>query len=417
MLYDGKTDIVKPLLFERRMDLLPHNQKKAAKERLHSILATLMCLTMLFSVLPVNKAEAAKKTKPEHPLFSLYPQKTRSLYRQLSKNEKVYYSVLYEAIASGNTYAQCKYYSNVDTQRIFDVLCSDCPELFYYDLISHIGMNVYGGNIHFTITYHEGLLDGLEQRRTQVIEKIDSLSKNPEFGRDAYEKELSIYRALLLSCSYPVEMLPYAASAYGAWVAGYGICQGYTEGLNLALRYYGIECYTVNGSSLMDGSAHTWSVVKIGGDWYYCDPTWDDPSHSENPEDPLPESHKQNLFAKYPRYFNIPYFQMLRDHLPNPMSGIAAFPLCMAEDHTFIRRSHPESIMGAEWKNQFLSLLDEAEKQGYSEVLLYFPSEEAYITAKEEYKTVARSRAGTLYFYSRTSDSAHTILLYNLRFR
>ena len=37
----------------------------------------------------------------------------------------------------------------------------------------------------------------------------------------------------------------------------------------------GIENYTISGKAGND--QHIWNVVKINGDWYQVDVTWDDP--------------------------------------------------------------------------------------------------------------------------------------------
>jgi len=39
----------------------------------------------------------------------------------------------------------------------------------------------------------------------------------------------------------------------------------------------GIECLTVNGIYTATGEEHAWNMVRIDGEWYCVDTTWDDP--------------------------------------------------------------------------------------------------------------------------------------------
>ena len=53
-------------------------------------------------------------------------------------------------------------------------------------------------------------------------------------------------------------------------IEGYGVCQGYARALAMFLKSEGILC------ELVAGGAHEWLKVKIDGEWYHVDPTWDD---------------------------------------------------------------------------------------------------------------------------------------------
>lgn len=52
-----------------------------------------------------------------------------------------------------------------------------------------------------------------------------------------------------------------------------GVCQGYTYLFMSALREMGIDCKTVPSDEL----AHIWNKVKLDGEWYNVDLTYDDP--------------------------------------------------------------------------------------------------------------------------------------------
>ena len=62
----------------------------------------------------------------------------------------------------------------------------------------------------------------------------------------------------------------YIHSATGPLCFGSSVCDGYAKAMNLLLNAVGIEADTVGN----DG--HGWSLVKIDGEYYHVDPTWDD---------------------------------------------------------------------------------------------------------------------------------------------
>lgn len=55
------------------------------------------------------------------------------------------------------------------------------------------------------------------------------------------------------------------------------VCEGYAKLLSLLLNECGVENVIVAG--VAGGQNHAWNMVKLAnGNWYYCDPTWDDVS-------------------------------------------------------------------------------------------------------------------------------------------
>ena len=63
----------------------------------------------------------------------------------------------------------------------------------------------------------------------------------------------------------------------GALLDGYQpVCEGYAKALQLLCHKVGIPCVQVSGNA--NGGGHMWTAVKLDDDWYFCDPTWDDPN-------------------------------------------------------------------------------------------------------------------------------------------
>lgn len=69
-------------------------------------------------------------------------------------------------------------------------------------------------------------------------------------------------------------------SAAGALLDGLAVCDGYANALDLLCYLSGIECICIKGkatNSTGQAGIHAWNKVKIDGQWYNVDVTWDDP--------------------------------------------------------------------------------------------------------------------------------------------
>lgn len=76
-------------------------------------------------------------------------------------------------------------------------------------------------------------------------------------------------------------------TAYGAIGRRSAVCAGYAAGYNYVLRLLGVESRYMTGNvkknlwdklfplTMKDGG-HAWNLVKLDGDWYWVDVTWDD---------------------------------------------------------------------------------------------------------------------------------------------
>lgn len=69
--------------------------------------------------------------------------------------------------------------------------------------------------------------------------------------------------------------LDYSAGEYtpeGVFLNGKAVCSGYAAAYAALLRASGIEAVVVNSAEMN----HDWTMLKLGGDWYHADCTWDD---------------------------------------------------------------------------------------------------------------------------------------------
>lgn len=91
-----------------------------------------------------------------------------------------------------------------------------------------------------------------------------------------YEKALWLHDWIIDNCEYD-HSLTYSG-AENALIRGTGTCEAYHAAYALLLKKAGLE------SGRMTGNGHAWTAVKMDGEWYQVDTTWDDPGYSSAPD-------------------------------------------------------------------------------------------------------------------------------------
>lgn len=176
--------------------------------------------------------------------------------------------------------------TETDVITINDYLCSLNGGVAQYSILekSNKGMRVkFKFDISDNYYVWQKYLNGKEipndrprakKLYSYVVDIIDMTIK-PEMSD--YEKELAIHDYIVTNCRYGYDDLApeYAYRAYGALVQKIAVCNGYTEAMALLLTCAGVENGIVTGST--GGVLHAWNQVKIDGEWYHVDSTWDDP--------------------------------------------------------------------------------------------------------------------------------------------
>ena len=94
-------------------------------------------------------------------------------------------------------------------------------------------------------------------------------------GMSEKEKALVLHNWLIYNAHYDYTYSNYAAN--GVLVLGTGVCDSYSRAYGLLLTKVGIENKRLTGDA---GGGHAWNLVRIGGQWYHVDCTWDDPNDS-----------------------------------------------------------------------------------------------------------------------------------------
>ena len=174
--------------------------------------------------------------------------------------------------------------------------------------------------------------------------KIDNILIDLPSGSD-FEKEEYINNYIIENCKYDdaaaqtENIEGNENDAYGALVDGSAVCEGYARAFQLLCNKADIDCVMVSGT--VDNTNHAWNCVKIGGEWYQIDVTWND---TDGDKDYLQND-----------YFNLTDSLMLEDHTLSPKySDVDAqsfqnveswcnfyVPKCTAEKYNYYKYKYP----------------------------------------------------------------------------
>lgn len=114
--------------------------------------------------------------------------------------------------------------------------------------------------------------------------------------------ELAIHDYLVTHINYDAS-LEASYNAYDALIKGKAICGGYAECFKTFMDLLGIENTTLSGTA--GDAQHIWNAVRLDGDWYQVDVTWDDPVNATS-------------IALDHAYFNLSDEDMAIDHFWEP---------------------------------------------------------------------------------------------------
>ena len=70
---------------------------------------------------------------------------------------------------------------------------------------------------------------------------------------------------------------------YGGLVSHTAVCLGFATSFQLLMDLSGVECITVVGAAYDSTGDHAWNMVRLNGNWYCVDVTWDEGLNSADP--------------------------------------------------------------------------------------------------------------------------------------
>lgn len=137
--------------------------------------------------------------------------------------------------------------------------------------------------------WSSGAREGLWAEDLAILSVLEQIPALSDASLSVYDRELALHDWMVEWGEYdpgalesgPIgNPIPHNDNPYGFLVGRKGICSGYSSTFQLLMNLSGIECMTVHGAAHAGTDVHAWNLVRLDGEWYAVDVTWDDPVSS-----------------------------------------------------------------------------------------------------------------------------------------
>lgn len=239
-------------------------------------------------------------------------------YEQLTEPQKITYDEIYTGIQN---YTDIIYLSQKinqdDLEKVYNAIMNTATiELIHttrkYDFKYD---NLTGEVSQVRPNYDISL-----EQRNQMIDKVKSVSNDivaSVQGLDTFQTVKFFHDYIITHCDYKKSGENYN-NAYGVLIDGQAVCEGYSRAFKYLCDMVNIPCELILGDANID---HMWNLVKINGEWYHMDVTWDDPEN------------KGGDYIGY-SYFNVTDSQIFVNHTIKDTSD---FPAVTSTDMNFYK--------------------------------------------------------------------------------
>lgn len=196
-----------------------------------------------------------------YPYYGMLSEALQRVYRQVYAN----------AQALNQDFTPLESLTPQQMQNVMEAVYNDHPELFWMDTAYACTYGANGGCTKLSLQFNQtaGRLSESGRDFTSAANEIIAGAIN--YTTD-FEKERYVHDALLGRVEYQLGARM-NQSAYSALVNRQTVCAGYARAFQYILQQLNIPCYYCTGFS---GENHAWNIVKLDGDYYNVDLTWDD---------------------------------------------------------------------------------------------------------------------------------------------
>lgn len=194
-----------------------------------------------------------------------------------AKDNKLYDSILQSISNKSNRVNLAKY--TRDSEEVFDTLrqvLDEHPEIYYFD---HTKTTFWSdGVLKLGYKYSKSEIAELDNRLNDVVLEVFGNTTN---NQSDYDKVKTVHDYIVKNTVYDYDnylrnsVSDESHSIIGTLLMEKAVCDGYSKSMQFLLGKIGIESEFVTGTG--NGEPHAWNKVKIDGNWYNVDSTWNDP--------------------------------------------------------------------------------------------------------------------------------------------
>ena len=227
-------------------------------------------------------AESVYSAEPLSPLWNTYDPELHWYYGQLNAREKQAFSSRYDAYATGDGALwdiSGFGLSDREQERVEFAVNCDCPELMTCDFITPTARFFSATEDYEWFVRRR---DTMQEELDACLQEINRLTRTAEWGttdlsrEQAFDLHVARETQYLLDNNGPEGTLHLDSevrTAKSALVNRTAVCEGFSNSTQLAMRCSGIPCIYVHGT-VTGGGNHAWNILRIDGNWYHYDATW-----------------------------------------------------------------------------------------------------------------------------------------------
>lgn len=167
--------------------------------------------------------------------------------------------------------------STTDIENIISKAVDDASKRNHY-IQGHLSdrkIEYEYGRMDAKIKVQQQYLTNAEQEKYVDAQVAAIVANVPKETMSDFDKVKFVNDYIVKNTEYSTESIISPHSACAVIKEGKGVCQGYALLALKMLQAFGVETQYVVGEVYTGG--HAWNLVKVDGEWYHLDTTWNDP--------------------------------------------------------------------------------------------------------------------------------------------
>ncbi|WP_026498605.1 transglutaminase domain-containing protein [Butyrivibrio sp. WCD2001] len=196
-----------------------------------------------------------------YPYYQFLNEDQKAIYRQVYANTMEYNSA-FKPIRETNI---------SEIQTIVSSVTYDHPQLFWLDTTFYTEYDYNGSVIKLELSFYDQLGD-FDAARSEFEADADQILAGATGLSSDYENEKYIHDYLADKLYYKFN--PLDQSAYSSIVRDYTVCAGYAKAFQYLMQRLGVPTYLCVGWGATE--RHGWNIIRLDGEYYNVDVTWDD---------------------------------------------------------------------------------------------------------------------------------------------
>ena len=162
----------------------------------------------------------------------------------------------------------------------YQLIYNDENRLFYISpTIEYVSSPSSGNIISMKVNYTYSA-DEVKAMQAEIDAETDKILSMITSDMSDYDIVKLFHDYIIMNCTYDTDAAN-PNSIYGTLVEKSALCQGYSQSFTYLCSLVGIDSFIVLGVA---NEPHMWNVVKMDGDYYHVDLTWDDPDRAKSPD-------------------------------------------------------------------------------------------------------------------------------------